>query len=427
MLLHFARMLKEEGSTISTAVCIILIVLIPLCYSFGYCLQSHSLSLKSTDHVFGCFSRNIALFLGVITALLANFLYIIVLYHAPVYVLAVTFSLTLVSVAGCSVYFLGDALPSRLYFFGHAILIAEAIVFAVILRKPIYQFPGNRLTDINTASAIYWAILLSIVLVGGIFVIWFEGKNMPTKINRRSQRLSPAGARSQILAKTISEDFEQPTDPPDHNRTYDDLARDSFFQEQPAAVKPATLLIAQNLYPTFLGIIEAGFAFPFNQYQNLALNIMWDIVLTFGIITFLVLVYSRFENTAVFPVELSVLTFVTILSGLLLSDEDAMKDSLSWVYTGIFGFILLGGIVTITSAYWRKNLDDSENLRRGVSLSDIIIPDGSFDSEERDGIKSSSDPMASMHSSDKKDGPSKTSFFSNPLGVISDPIRGIFS
>mmetsp|Transcript_9591 Transcript_9591/g.14052 ORF Transcript_9591/g.14052 Transcript_9591/m.14052 type:complete len:492 (+) Transcript_9591:210-1685(+) len=461
-------MAKETNPTISPVFFVIFIILISLSYSFGYCLLSRSLCIKSRENVLGCLNRNYALLLGICIVLLANALYMFMLRYAPVPMLAGIFSSVLVSVLACSFYFLKDEIPFLACFGYGSIILAEAVVFAIFLQEPIYQLPRYRSSsmEINAYYGITYCVVLLSILVGGCcFAYWFE-KHHGLNINNNgklSRCLSPAHMQTnnrqylcqspadahiqQTLANLIEEDFDQPNNDSvsDQNETHsfsifeDDFEQSSIPDDQQNKVfgifrkninhpgvdtRPIAFLIAQIIYPTCLGIIEALFVFQLNQNKNLALNILFSIVLSFGMIIFFILVYSRFAISGVFPIEFSVLTFACVLGGSLFSgEENTLKVGGFWIYICIGGIVLFGGIVLIALATWRKNQNgcavetsktSSDPL---VSMLSKLPPEGRnqalsppmpspFCASEDEGtrvavrkkhsIKSSSDPLVSI-------------------------------
>lgn len=456
-------MAQEMKLAISSAFGAVFVIIISLSYVFGYCLLSRSLWLKSRDQSFACFNRSNTLILGICTVLLANGLYMVVLNFASVSILASAFSVTLISVIAGSIYFLDNTISS-LAFVGYGILLAGVVVLAILFREPIYQCPDSNLLSMvkdNTYGIIYLGVLLSMLVGGSCFAYWFE---TPSVLKSNSGQNSPN--HMQTLADLIVSDFEQSdeeggmyhSDRDDiiHTRDFDttslpeqrkthfqsnrqSLSQSPYIQQMLASMpdqqgepssnfpesfvhddsKAATLVIAQITYPTCLGMVKAIFLL-FNQYPNLALNILYNIAVTFGMIVFLVLAYSRFTISEVFPIEFGVLTFVFVLGGLLCSEESTLQDSEIWIYLCAGGVVFFCGVLLIAIITRRKSLNDRMNSIAKIdsSRSSLMFPprdevgDPSSQDEDDDdednffhdmtrlekqsAIKSSSDPLTSI-------------------------------
>jgi len=392
----------------------------------------------------------------------------VVLNFASVSILASAFSVTLISVIAGSVYFLDDTISS-LAFVGYGILLAGVVVLAILFREPIYQCPDSNLLSMvksNTYGIIYLGILLSILVGGSCFAYWFETSSV---LNSNSGQNSPN--HMQTLADLIVSDFEQSNNLLEEGDTYhsdcdnirhtgdfettnlseprkahlqsnrQSLSQSPYVQQMLASMpdqqgepagnfpesfvhddsKIATLVIAQITYPACLGMVKVIFLL-FNQYPNLALNILYNIAVTFGMIIFLVLAYSRFTISEVFPIEFGVLTFVFVLGGLLCSEESTLQDSEIWIYVCAGGVVFFCGVLLIALIVRRKNLNGrvTSIAKIGSSRSSLMfsprdeVGDPSSQDEDEDdddedqffhdmtrlekqsAIKSSSDPLISI-------------------------------
>ena len=80
-----------------------------------------------------------------------------------------------------------------------------------------------------------------------------------------------------------------------------------------------------------------------------------------GIVTWLRLVYSRFEITAAFPVEFGMLTFASVVGGFaVFEDHQYVDTTLAWVWVSMACVLILGGIGIVAIASWKKKVDQPE-------------------------------------------------------------------
>mmetsp|Transcript_7256 Transcript_7256/g.8277 ORF Transcript_7256/g.8277 Transcript_7256/m.8277 type:complete len:447 (+) Transcript_7256:129-1469(+) len=230
---------------------------------------------------------------------------------------------------------------------------------------------------------IVWMILVAFIIGGTFFTIWHEqlfpiSSNTTTttppsthnndsihsavkeeKINTYSdsesseiEDTSPDYHLSNLLmtiANTL--ELEPPLDSSDDDDTNDgsddddddddiEIVKDSSKNyETTTTAKPNFLLLlsCQIFYPLILGLVEAALVISILYFGNNIIMIPIGLLLAYGMILFLFLVYSRYIIMEAFPIEFTTFTLVVIISGTItnVTITTTIWLSLLCVVTGI--------------------------------------------------------------------------------------------
>lgn len=350
---------SSSSSSSSVATGVILTLCSCVAYSFGNNIQRYALLQPEGSKIFfNLLNRNIAWFLGACIYFSANGIYAVALSFAPVSVLSVVFSLTIVTNAGCAWWFLGDKVPV-MAIPGYVLILVGAILFSFMVEAEVCHFDADGLKDVmtNTSAIIFW-VFLGLVIVGGIwFATWFE-------------RICPL------------EGEEKAGEENQETKGNDDTIEANVTGDGADAVKketdPKLLLAARLLYPSSLGAMEAAGTLILKAVNSLFTTIITDedsdgadqestnavglwvglcivgFLLFIGIVGWLRVVYRRFEISGAFPVEFGFVTFASVIGGFAVyQDHQFVNGASAWVGVVFGALLILSGIGLVAFSSWR--------------------------------------------------------------------------
>jgi len=324
----------EDGSITNI---MILLLLIISSHSFGYCLFRRSIIIDYSEQ-----SRTIFWVFGIIVVILANVLYAIVLSDAPVWVLGVSFSMTLVAVSGFIPCESLSTTAIPYYFAGYSILILGAIIFCIIIPEAaattttavpvlIYHFNNNKDDGPIQTIMIFWKMLL-VLIAGGIFFAVWHGILYPFSPDSNSE------FKTKRMILPISS----------RNDSSTSFMVRFLYQSTLGTIKAALIILLKLLQLVVL-----------SETRIVALFIGTGLVLLIGMVLFSFLVYSRYTIIEAFPIEFSTLTLLVILGGTVANATNATTAGLLllWVNTQV---IVTGmAIIAFAGAASNNNKNDT--------------------------------------------------------------------
>jgi len=354
---------------------------------------------RQGEKVFYILNRNIAWLIGACIYFSANGVYAVALSFAPVSVLSVVFSLTIITNAACARCLLGDRVP-MLAIPGYILILVGAILFSLMVDADVCSFEEDELVRVltSTSAIIYW-VLLTLVIFGGLwFAKWFE-KAFPlaeiTQDNQIESKYQDHDTGPQSLSDNNGICQMNETNAEAQNEQINESNNDSSSNSD--IVNSKSYLFARLIYPTSLGAIEAAGTLVLKAVNSLFTNIITEdsesdistnttstlgsitqddtfqgestnvglwvgllvigILLFLGIVGWLRLVYRRFEISGAFPVEFGFVTFASVIGGFTVyQDYQFVNGTSAWVGIVCAGIIIICGIVLVAFSSWRANL-----------------------------------------------------------------------
>ena len=344
---------ETTDATSNSSVGIVLVLLACCCYALGNCLQRYSLLRQDDEKVLYCLNRHAGWLLGAIIYFSANGIYAVALSFAPVSVLAAVFSLTIVANATCANLLLGDrvlrtALP------GYIAVLAGSVVFSLTVQAEVCHFGGEELIQVMTSplAFFYWACMAVIVL-GGMVYAWKFEKAFSLVVKATED----APTSFAVFDNENSEEVNEAKEP----SSIELLTAGFIYPASLGATEAvgALILKAVNSLFTTLATDEDDPEEPANNHLSLWIGLLGVGVFIFaGIVTWLRLVYSRFEITAAFPVEFGMLTFASVVGGFMVfEDHQYVASAWAWVWVICASLLILGGIAIVGLASWKDKVN----------------------------------------------------------------------